>query len=125
MIQMMNKSIRHISRAFIAALIGLSVATLPATIGFSVGAPSAEISAAKVMPDCEHHHHKAPNGATKGTAHDNVCMATCAAACFGFTSTEFSGVAYLAPVSATLNPLRVSTAISSLTGSPPFRPPRV
>lgn len=118
----------RIGRAIFVALLAVAIATLPASVGFAAGAAMATdtvVTQAMPMPDCDHHHHNAPNGTTQKTAHDGACLAACAVACFGFAAaTNVSGIAYLAPVSAALKPLRASTAISSLMGTPPFRPPR-
>jgi hypothetical protein len=115
--------IRRIGRAIFAALIGLSVALLPATIGFAAGVPTAtEISATMAMPDCDHHHN-APASQPHKAVNDGACMSGCALSCFGFTA-EYSGISFSSPVSDTLKPARVSDAISSYMGAPPFRPPR-
>jgi hypothetical protein len=114
----------RIGRAIFAVLIGLSIAMLPATIGFAAGVATAtEISAAKAMPDCDHHN-KAPDIQTHKAINGGACMADCAFSCFGFTATGYSGIAFSSPVSDVLKPIRVSDAISSRMGSPPFRPPR-
>jgi len=120
---MMKYAIRRIGRAIFAVLIGLSVAMLPATIGFAAGATTAtEISAAKAMPDCEHHHN-APASQPHKAISDSACMSGCALSCFGFTA-EYFGISFSSPVSDALKPARVSDAISSRMGKPPFRPPR-
>lgn len=114
----------RIGRAIFAALIGLSVATLPAVTGFAVSAATAtEISAVEAMPDCDHHHN-APSDRTQKTADDCGCMAACALKCFNFMAAGLSGIAFLSPASEALKPARTSGNISSLMGSPPFRPPR-
>lgn len=115
----------RIARSIFVALLAVAIATLPAAVGFaaSVGAAT-EMSATQAMPDCDHHRHSAPADQTQKSADHAACMAACAAICFGFTATDVTGIAYAAPVSAALKPLRTSTALSSLMGSPPFRPPR-
>jgi hypothetical protein len=119
-----NSMIRRIGRAIFAVLIGLSVATLPATLGFAASATTGtEISAAKAMPDCDHHHSAPASQPHQGT-NDGACMTGCALSCFGFTATVYSGISFSSPASDPLKPARVSDAISSRMGKPPFRPPR-
>src|SRR5450759_4518349 len=99
----------RIGRTIIAVLIGLSVATLPATLGFaaSVATNTAmEISATQAMPDCDHHHHAAPSSQTKKTMDDCASMAGCALKCFNFTGTILDGIAYSSPASAALKPVQ-------------------
>jgi hypothetical protein len=120
-----NKMNKRIGQTILAIVLALSVAMLPATVGLATGVAAAtEMSVTQAMPDCDHHQHNAPADKTQKPADHGACMAACAAICFGFTATDVSGIAYLPPVSASLTPLRASTAISSLMGSPPFRPPR-
>jgi uncharacterized protein involved in copper resistance len=116
----------RIGRTIFAVLLALSVATLPAASGFAAASPTAHaaMAAVEAMPDCDHHHHDAPGDKTKKTTDDRGCMAACALNCFNFTETVFSGIAFSPPASAALKPVRASTNISSLMGSPPFRPPR-
>lgn len=115
--------IRRIGRAIFTVLIGLSVAMLPATIGFAAATSTpTEISAAAAMPDCDHHHN-APASQPHKAVNDGACMSGCALSCFGFTA-EYSGASFSAPVGDTLKPARVSDAVSSQMGKPPFRPPR-
>jgi hypothetical protein len=115
----------RIGRTIIAILISLSVATLPAAVGFAASVPSAtEMSASAAMPDCEHHRHAAPADKTQKTADDPACMAACALHCFNFTATVFSDIAFSSPASAALKPVRTSGIFASRMGSPPFRPPR-
>jgi len=119
-----SKMNRRIGQTILTIVLALSVAMLPATIGFAASTTAAtEMSVTQAMSDCDHHH-KVPADKTQKSADHGACMAACAAICFGFTATDVSGFAYLAPVTAALKPLRASTAISSLMGSPPFRPPR-
>ena len=73
----------RIGRTIFTALVALSVATLPAAIGFAAGTTTAmEISASPTMPDCDHHHHNAPGGKTQKSVDDGACMAACALNCF-------------------------------------------
>ena len=95
---------------------------LPATIGFAAGVATAtEISAAKAMPDCDHHN-KAPDIQTHKAINGGACMADCAFSCFGFTATAFSGIAFSSPASAVLKPVRVSDAISCIANGQPALP---
>lgn len=117
----------RIGRTIVAVLISLAVATLPAATGFAAHVATAtETSAAKAVPDCNHHqhHHSAPSDNTQKTAGDCACMAACALTCFSFTAPGFSGITFSPPASAALKLVRASTNVSSRTGSPPFRPPR-
>lgn len=117
---------QRIAQTIFAMIIALSVATLPAAAGFAaVSASTADMSVSSAMPDCDHHIHAAPAGKPQKTADDFACMAACALHCFSFTATDFSGVAFSLPASAALRPARVDGAVSSLMGSPPFRPPRI
>jgi len=118
-----NMTLR-IARTIFAVLISLAVATLPAATGFAAHVATAtEMSASKVMPDCDHHHN-APSDKTQKTAGDCACMAACALTCFSFSAPGFSGITFSPPASAALKLVRASTNISSRMGSPPFRPPR-
>lgn len=114
-------------RTILVALLAMAIAMLPASMSFAGAAStaSAVTSAAQSMPDCDHyrHHDKAPSKQTQKTADHGACVVNCAL-CFGFVGPAFTGIAYAVAVSASLTPLRASTDISSLMGSPPFRPPR-
>lgn len=117
----------RIGRTIVAVLISLAVATLPAATGFAAHVETAtETSAAKAVPDCNHHqhHHSAPSDNTQKTAGDCACMAACALTCFSFTAPGFSGITFSPPACAALKLVRANTNVSSRTGSPPFRPPR-
>jgi hypothetical protein len=116
----------RIARTILVALLAMALAILPARVGFAASVAAAtDMSVTQAMPDCEHHqHHSAPADHTQKPAHDAACLAACAAICSGFTATDVSGIAYAAPEAATLKPMHVSTALASLMGSPPFRPPR-
>jgi uncharacterized protein involved in copper resistance len=116
----------RIGRTIFTALVALSVATLPAAIGFAAGATTAmEISASPAMPDCDHHHHhNAPGGKTQKSMDDCASMAGCALKCFNFTGTILAGIAYSSSASAALKPVHASNIFASQMGSPPFRPPR-
>ena len=115
----------RIGRTIFTALVALSVATLPAAIGFAAGATTVmEISAPTAMPDCDHHHHNAPGGKTQKSMDDCASMAGCALKCFNFTGTILAGIAYSLSASAALKPVHASNIFASQMGSPPFRPPR-
>lgn len=112
-------------RAIFAVLLAVAVAALPASLGFVPGAAAATtVSVVEAMPDCDHHHRTAPAKETQKTADRSACLAACAATCIGVAAADVSGIAYLAPVAAALKPVRSRIDISSLMGSPPFRPPR-
>ena len=113
----------RIGRAIFAVLIGLSVAVLPATIGFASGVTTAaEISAAQAMPDCDHHHN-APAGQPHHAINDGACISGCALSCFGFAATGYSDISFSSPVGDALKSVHVSNAVASRMASPPFRPP--
>jgi hypothetical protein len=115
----------RIGRTIVAVLVALSVATLPAAIGFAAGATTAmEISASPAMPDCDHHHHNAPGGKTQKSMDDCASMAGCALKCFNFTGTILAGIAYSSSAGAALKPVHASSIFVLQMGSPPFRPPR-
>ena len=57
-----QRSWMRIARMILVILVGLSVAVLPAAVGFA-GAP--QMASAVSMPDCDHHMH-APDGKTQG-----------------------------------------------------------
>lgn len=112
-------------RAIFAVLLAVAVAALPASLGFVPGAAAATtVAVVDAVPDCDHHHHTAPAKETQKTADHSACLAACAAICIGVTPTNVSGIAYSALEAAALKPGRSHDRISSLMGSPPFRPPR-
>jgi hypothetical protein len=114
----------RIGRNIIAILISLSVATLPAAAGFVSNMPTAsKMPVSVAMADCEHHD-KVPSGQTQKTTDNCASMAACALTCFNFTGTPLSGFVCLSPSSTALKPVRMTAHVSSLMGSPPFRPPR-
>jgi len=114
----------RIGRTIFAMLVGLSVVTLPASLGFAATVPTAtHLSAAQSILDCEHHH-TAPSDKTQKTADDSACMAACALHCFNFTATGFSGVVFSTTASAALKLVRTRSHVVSQMGNPPFRPPR-
>ena len=111
----------RIAKTILVIFVGLSVAVLPAAVGFA-GAP--QIASAVSMPDCDHHMH-APNGKTHDSGSDCLSMAGCVLHCFSFTGVVAAAVASVPVASATLQPLRASDQLSPQLGSLPFRPPRV
>jgi hypothetical protein len=113
-----------IGRTIFVALIALSVAMLPAAVGFAAGGKTMGMSASGTMPDWDHHHHNMPSEKTQKTEDDGACMAACATACFGFATTEFSDITISSPLSSALKRVRASDNVSSHLGNLPFRPPR-
>lgn len=115
----------RIGRTILVALLAMAIAILPARVGFAASmAAATEMSVTQAMPDCDHQHHKAPVHKTQKPAHDTACLAACAAICSGFSATDVSNIAYAAPRGIALKLMPVNTALFSLMGSPPFRPPR-
>lgn len=115
----------RIGRTIFVLLVALSVATLPAAVGFAAGSKTMEVSVSDTTPDCDHrHHHNAPSDQTQKTTHDDACLTACAVACFGFSATEFPGIAFPSPISTALKLVRTSDRVSSQIGNLPFRPPR-
>ena len=114
----------RIGRTIFAVLLALAVAGLPASLGFVAGqAAASTVSVMHPMPDCDHHNHGAP-GQTQKTIDHATCLAACAATCIGFIATDVTGIAYSALETAALKPVRVRIDVSSMMGTPPFRPPR-
>jgi hypothetical protein len=114
----------HFGRTIFVVLVALSVATLPAALGFAAGSKTMEVVVSETMPDCDHHHHKLPSDKTQKTTGDGACMAACAIACLGFTATEFSDITFSSPLSTAPKFIRTSDNVSSQIGNLPFRPPR-
>ena len=111
----------RIARTILVILVGLSVAVLPAAIGFA-GAP--QMAALVAMPDCDHHMH-APADKTQKSDSDCISIAGCVFHCFSVTGVTTAAVAFVPVVDVALQPLRVSDHLSPQLGSLPFRPPRV
>ena len=109
------------------AVLAVAIGFLPASMGIATAAPTASTvaAAAQAMPDCDHHQHQhqVPVKQTQNTDDHGTCIAGCAL-CFGFVGADVSAVAYTVPASAALKFVCAREAISSLMGSPPFRPPR-
>lgn len=110
------------ARSIFVLLLAVAIATLPVTLGFAAVA-STKMAVTQAMPDCDQQHHGA-SSETQKTADHGGRLAACAATCICFTDTDVSGIAYSAPESAALKPVRARISVSSLIGSPPFRPPR-
>jgi hypothetical protein len=117
----------RIGRAICVFLLAVAIAMLPLSAGFATTTTPGTVSRSvvKVMPDCDHHqhHHGAPSGETHKPFDHSNCIAACAL-CFGFVDARVSEIAYALPASSEVRPAPVSTDLSSLMGSPPFRPPR-
>jgi hypothetical protein len=115
----------RIGRTIFAVLVALSVATLPAAVGFAAGGKTMGASASETTPDCDHrHHNNPPNNKTQKTGDDGACLAACAVACFGFVTADFPSIAFLLPMSTAPKFIRASDNVPSRMGSLPFRPPR-
>jgi len=114
----------RIWRTIFVVLVALSVATLPAAVGFAACSKSMEVSASETMPDCDHHGHNMPSDKTQKTTDDGACMGACAVACFGFTATAFSDIVFSSPISTAPRLIRTSDSVPSQMGNLPFRPPR-
>jgi hypothetical protein len=111
------------TRTILAILIAASVAMLPMAGGFGFKLKSqnaTEISAVEPMHDCCP---PAANPCDK-TMDDCGSMAACATKCFGYSGGVSTPLGYLL-TRADVLPLFESDDFRSLTGSPPFRPPRV
>lgn len=102
------------------------MAMLPASMGVMTAAAATQTAAAvQAMPDCEHHQHmhKAPVKQTQKSAEHDACISNCAM-CFGFVSADAVNVSYTVLAGAALTPALEPDDLSSLMGTPPFRPPR-
>jgi hypothetical protein len=110
----------RIVRTILVIFVGLSVAVLPAAVGFAGAPQMASVS----MTDCDHHMH-APVGKTQKSGSDCISMAGCVLHCFSFTGVAAAAAAFVPVIGATLQPLRASDHLSPQLGSLPFRPPRV
>jgi hypothetical protein len=114
-----QRSWMRIAKTILVIFVGLSVAVLPAAVGFAGAPQMASVS----MLDCDHHMH-APDGKTQDSGSDCLSMAGCMLHCFSFTGVVAAAVAFVPVASATLQPLRASDQLSPQLGSLPFRPPR-
>ena len=117
----------RIGRTICVMLLGLAIVMAPLSMGFAVAAPVASnaASVAATMPDCDHHQHQhgAPSAPTQKNADHGNCITGCAL-CSVVVSTDASTISYLMAASSTLTPVHAADSLSSLMGSPPFRPPR-
>jgi len=107
-------------------LLALAIAMLPLSAAFASAAPASApvtVAAVQVMPDCDHHRHGALGGETQKPFDHGACIAGCAL-CFGFVDAAFVEFAYALPGSSAVLPVPAHIDLSSLMGSPPFRPPR-
>lgn len=117
----------RIARSILVALLAVAIATLPGMTGFASAAQAAPAvtAVAQATPDCESHRHMhhAPVKQTQKSADHGTCITGCAL-CFGVVSAHVSAVAYTLLTGTALMPVHAPDEISSLMGSPPFRPPR-
>lgn len=117
----------RIARSILVALLAVAIATLPGMTGFASAGQTGPVVAAtaQAMPDCESHRHMhhAPVKQTQKSTDHGTCITGCAL-CFAVVSAHVSDVAYAMLPGAALMPVHAPDEISSLMGSPPFRPPR-
>ncbi len=115
----------RIGRTILVAVLAVAVGILPAAVSTVRATPAAvtTVTAVQSEPYCDHQRRDVPSKQTQDTVKHETCVVGCAL-CFVFVDTDVSVVAYSVPFNTALKPLRASTAISSLMGSPPFRPPR-
>ena len=115
----------RIVRTIFTALLAVAIATPPMTVGAAFATPPAAaiVSADQPAADCDHHRRDAPSEQTQHTVKHETCAVGCTL-CFVFVGTDASVVAYWVPISTALKPARVLNRLSSMMGSPPFRPPR-
>ena len=117
----------RIARNILVALLAVAIAMLPGMTGFASAGQAGPVvvAAAQAMPDCESHRHmhQAPVKQTQKSADHGTCITGCAL-CFGVVNDHTSAVAYTLVPGAALMPVHAPDEISSLMGSPPFRPPR-
>jgi type II secretory pathway pseudopilin PulG len=117
---------QRIGRTILVMLLAAAIAALPGSVRFANAAQAAPamVSAGQAAQDHQRHHHSTPTGGeTQKTAHDGVCPAGCSP-CFDFVVSDAIMLAYALSFDSALKPVRVATNLSSLMGSPPFRPPR-
>ena len=113
-------------RTILVAVLAIAIGLLPASMGVAAAAPAANsmvAAAAQAMPDCEHHQHQVPTKQTQKDADHGGCVVSCAL-CFGFVDAGATAIAYTVAPGAVLKLAPAQDSISSLMGSPPFRPPR-
>ena len=105
-----------VARTFLALLVALSVAILPAAGGAAVVQKTVDASISEPMHDC------CPGHDDK--AMDCASMAACALKCFSFSGGSVTELLFPLKL-ASQKPPRVRDAGPSQAGTPPFRPPRV
>jgi hypothetical protein len=112
----------RIGRTILALLITLSVAVLPAAGGAGMSSKSpaqADMSAMEDMSDC------CPHKASPCDKADGCgTMATCALKCFSFAGASSSIIVFPSSFAKVVAAV-AGNPLSSQTGSPPFRPPRI
>ena len=119
------------ARTILAILIALSVAMLPAAGAAAFTPKSApmnmqamQMSASEPMHDCCPGEANPNNNPNNKAMDDCGSAAACALKCFSFVGGVRSPLGYSLTFAERVPP-RQSDAVRSLTGSPPFRPPRV
>jgi hypothetical protein len=116
----------RVGRTILVVLLAVAVSLLPASMGIASAAPgSGDVVAAatQAMPDCEHHKHQVPLKQTQKSADHGACVVSCAL-CFGFVGATGTATTYVLSPIAVLELKHATDDVSSLMGSPPFRPPR-
>ncbi|HLA20307.1 MAG TPA: hypothetical protein VJZ74_02490 [Pseudolabrys sp.] len=115
----------RIARSIFVALLAVAIATPPMVVGTARAASPAATVVATVEPssDCDHYRRDAPSEQTHDTVKHDTCAVGCTL-CFVFVGADTSVAAYSISFSTALKPARVLNRLSSLMGSPPFRPPR-
>ncbi len=116
-------------RTILALLVALSVAMLPAAAGAGVSSKSPhradmsmtkDMSMTEAMPDCCPHMANPCDRAMD----DCGTMAGCVLKSFSFAGTSSSIIVFPAIFAKVIAPIE-RNPLSSQTGTPPFRPPRV
>jgi hypothetical protein len=116
----------RIGRTISVLLLAWAVSLSPLAMGFAGAGPTQAPAAtmSQDVPDCDHHqHHGAPSGQTQKDSDHTTCPIGCTL-CFVVANVAIPEVTYSVPVSTSLQPVYAGTPLSSLMGSPPFRPPR-
>ena len=116
-----------ISRTIWVMVLAVAIAMLPLSIRVATAAPivPSVASGVEAMVNCSHHQHhdSVPSGQTQKSLDHGVCIAGCAV-CFGLVGASAAEIAYALPASIAITPTYTSDNLSSLMGTPPFRPPR-
>lgn len=115
----------RIVRIIFTALLAVAIATPPIAVGTARAAspPVTMVTIDQPSADCDHHRSDAPSEQTQHPVKHDTCAVGCTL-CFVFVGADTSVVAYSIPFSTALKPARVMNRLTSLMGSPPFRPPR-